>query len=1745
MSPNSQKSDDDIINFLLELNSTQGSLSDKSPSQKSNKSHKFNLSLHCKEEGLSSSDEEEQSILMTQQVFYGTEQAKVLQPSVLKIDLKKDDIPSIHSTDFNKEPDDEADFDDFTDSQMLQIDGNNNDTKVSKRKRLGARPAKSAIIPSSSSTSSISRILRSSKSVEKDLTQLQSNKICTRDSTANSTQNSKHNSNVLIKALINPTKATLINPTKATLINPTKATLINPKKSTSINHTEFASINPKKSASINPTKSTSINPTKSTSVNHTKATSIKPTKYAPINPVIPPKLEDSSKHITKLNLTQNSPDINFSLSQFNNLRFSPSSGKAKNYRKLKILSPSSNIPSQTRRSLSLKRKKTSKADVKKSQTTPVKKFVSPRIEKDAFVPKKLFSPISGAEFSPKTKLAKVLTDEDRLSIDSFHTGSPDRMSSSSSSEDNKEYTNGSLESKKKALVQQTESVKKEELKLDNKVLMWLSESECSQDESDVIKPNSDFQVNEKSTTEFVDLSDSLTYSPASPKSLRKRKVSFASNKSVSLFESSFDNSNDTAQYISVHTKKYKSKNEKHYILNNPLQSSVDDPPPISSQYSSIKSSKVTITSLDDSNNSKNSGKFSITSPVILSSSPRNSKTSAECLMESNFTVLTPKLEVSSTSPTTMIDSDIDSNSIFSTPKNIEFDTSLFYSQYQLDDELRPLETISNQTYKYKILPPSVTDCLNFVKLIKNSDSLILEPHYSIVEDIPGPSTVGSKKIDFRQSTSLPDQIFFPECEKDIGVLGIESWEEVITAKYEISEYSTISLKYSTQAPSVADARKWLFQKINRNMSFESSSFLSGTKNKTETESLTNALCSTPINAKVHLSSLSEKFITPIVKNPITKFKRKIKFSPGIDSLKTPISPTLCMNAYTSQLSNNDSFKFGMTNPMGDCTKSHAVQHLTVLSLEVFASTAVDKQPNPRYDPVEAVFYAIYNDNNQDITEGSVCVNPPGLRSKCIPPSVLLVDSESDVFQEIFRIVHENDPDIITGYEIKMSSLGYLIERANTIGLNFQANISRFPEETKDIKDETGVSNWWVTTSNEIQLAGRVIINLWRLMRTEVSLTNYSFENVAYHVLHERLPRLPQTTLFTFYQDTKSFLNFIDYFTIRARGNLRLLLDLNILVRTSEMGRLFGIEFFNVLSRGSQYRVESMMSRLSKPLKFISISPSPDQRATMAAPEFIPLVMEPESKFYGDPVVVLDFQSLYPSMIIAYNMCYSTCLGRVNYLGTYGSFPFGAANLNITPNTLKKYEKHMFVSPCGVAFVNQSVRKGVLPMMLNEILETRIMVKQMMKQHKDDKALYKMLDARQMALKLIANVTYGYTSANFSGRMPCIEIGDSIVAKGRETLESAIELVNSTPKWGGHVVYGDTDSLFILFEGCSKEDAFKRGHEIAEVVTALNPKPVKLKFEKVYYPCVLQTKKRYVGMKYETPDDSGEYEAKGIETVRRDGCPVSVKTLKRALHILFKSGDLSNVKTFVQDQFMKIAKNQISVQEFIFAKEYRGKDSYRPGACVPAFEIAKKRLKHDSRSEPLIGERVQYVICYGTPGLPLIQLVHEPAQLLSSNNLYINSIYYITKAVVPPLQRVFGLMGANVLAWYNELPRDLRLHFAPSNNRSKHTISHYYHTKHCPFCDEVTDSLCSCYLDKQKVGVLVNSELSLLKDKLQSIYTICVDCSNAPSLVRNPDTPHNINCVSFVCPIMFKRVKLCNRISEKEVTKSEVNKLYDW
>ena len=507
-------------------------------------------------------------------------------------------------------------------------------------------------------------------------------------------------------------------------------------------------------------------------------------------------------------------------------------------------------------------------------------------------------------------------------------------------------------------------------------------------------------------------------------------------------------------------------------------------------------------------------------------------------------------------------------------------------------------------------------------------------------------------------------------------------------------------------------------------------------------------------------------------------------------------------------------------------------------------------------------------------------------------------------------------------------------------------------------------------------------------------------------------------------------------------------------RTSELARVFGIDFFSVLSRGSQYRVESMLLRLAHTQNYLAISPGSQQVASQPAMECQPLVMEPESGFYADPVVVLDFQSLYPSMIIAYNLCFSTCLGKV---APSKANTLGVSSFSPDPSVLKRVKNEILLTPNGVMYVSSKVRKGIMPRLLEEILSTRIMVKQALKRlFPSQKILHRIFNARQLALKLIANVTYGYTAAGFSGRMPCAELADSIVQCGRSTLEKAISFVNAHDKWKAKVIYGDTDSLFVLLKGRTVKESFQIGNEIASAITAMNPNPATLKMEKVSHPCFILTKKRYVGYSYESPEQSEPvFDAKGIETVRRDTCGAVSKTLENSLRLFFEHQNISELKAYLQRQWTRILSGRVSLQDFVFAKEVRlGTYCTRSSSSLPpAAIVATKAMRADPRAEPRYAERIPYVVIHGEPGACLIDMVVDPLELLAMDSPFrLNDLYYINKQIIPALQRVFGLVGADLNRWFIELPRPIREAFAKrpfsAPNAQRTRIDYYCLSKHC-------------------------------------------------------------------------------------------------
>lgn len=273
-----------------------------------------------------------------------------------------------------------------------------------------------------------------------------------------------------------------------------------------------------------------------------------------------------------------------------------------------------------------------------------------------------------------------------------------------------------------------------------------------------------------------------------------------------------------------------------------------------------------------------------------------------------------------------------------------------------------------------------------------------------------------------------------------------------------------------------------------------------------------------------------------------------------------------------------------------------VFHLTVMSMEVHVNSRGNLIPDPDLDPIGFICYTIFqNQPITQITEQSyethliiydfekrsmattryLGLNTYAPLSKQIK-SIIYAYKEEEIFEHFARAIHYFDPDILVGFEMQKLSWSYLLRRALRLKLNdYCSQISRLPKNkresllriniTKKPNQTTNADNKTVATTSannkdnrnstievapiplEVVIAGRVILNLWRILRSEISLNVYTFENCCFNILHERVPKYNYSTLTSWFTHRTDLYRWktVDYYAYRSRGNLRLLNSLDI------------------------------------------------------------------------------------------------------------------------------------------------------------------------------------------------------------------------------------------------------------------------------------------------------------------------------------------------------------------------------------------------------------------------------------------------------------------------------------------------------------------------------------------------------------------------------------------------------------------------
>ncbi|ERF72347.1 DNA polymerase delta catalytic subunit [Endocarpon pusillum Z07020] len=735
-------------------------------------------------------------------------------------------------------------------------------------------------------------------------------------------------------------------------------------------------------------------------------------------------------------------------------------------------------------------------------------------------------------------------------------------------------------------------------------------------------------------------------------------------------------------------------------------------------------------------------------------------------------------------------------------------------------------------------------------------------------------------------------------------------------------------------------------------------------------------------------------------------------------------------------------------------------------------------------------------------------------SLIVNTQILPFDAEEKMLMAWKDFLEEADPDVIIGYNIANFDFPYLLDRAKHLKLQKfpywtrLKNVQSSAKETNFSSKQMGNRDTKATNTN-----GRIQLDLLQLVQRDHQLRSYTLNSVCAHFLGEQKEDVHHTMITELYNGTPDSRRRLAVYCLKdAYLPQRLMDKLMCLVNYTEMARVTGVPFNYLLARGQQVKFISQLFR--KALEQQLVIPNLRNEATDEQYEGA-TVIEPIRGYYDVPVATLDFASLYPSIIQAHNLCYTTLLNKTS----------------VEKLHLKKDEDYI-VTPNGDMFCKSHIRKGLLTQILEELLGARKRAKKELAVETDPfkKAV---LNGRQLALKVSANSVYGITGATV-GKLPCLAIASSTTSYGRQMIEKTKEEVESKYtiangySHDAQVIYGDTDSVMVKFGEKELQKTMELGQEAAAYVSSKFITPIKLEFEKVYFPYLLINKKRYAGLYWTNPDKYDKMDSKGIETVRRDNCRLVQTVIETVLRKILIDRDLDGAQDYVKETISSLLQNKIDLSVLVITKALSKSDYTAKQAHV---ELAERMRKRDAGSAPTLGDRVAYVIVKGAGGSKNYERSEDPIFVLE-NNVPIDTKYYLDNQLANPLGRIFEpILGekkaASLLS--GDHTRSISV-AAPTLGGlmkfAKKTLTCMGCKKPLGASDEKAGAVCeNC---RPRLGELYTKQLnrvSELEVRFARLWTQCQRCQGSMH--------SEVLCSSRDCPIFYMRMKARKEVEEGE------------
>ncbi|RPA95975.1 hypothetical protein L873DRAFT_1812061 [Choiromyces venosus 120613-1] len=777
--------------------------------------------------------------------------------------------------------------------------------------------------------------------------------------------------------------------------------------------------------------------------------------------------------------------------------------------------------------------------------------------------------------------------------------------------------------------------------------------------------------------------------------------------------------------------------------------------------------------------------------------------------------------------------------------------------------------------------------------------------------------------------------------------------------------------------------------------------------------------------------------------------------------------------------------------------------LRILSFDIECAGRKGIFPEAHHDPVIQIANMVtrYGESKPFIKN----VFTLGTCASIVNTQVLQYVSEGKMLLGWSEFLRQADPDVIIGYNIANFDFPYLLDRAKhlkLVGFPYWTRLKNVKSEPKDSSfssKQMGNRDTKATNTD-----GRLQLDLLQLVQRDHQLRSYTLNSVSAHFLGEQKEDVHHSMITELHNGTADSRRRLAVYCLKdAYLPQRLMDKLMCLINYTEMARVTGVPFNYLLSRGQQIKFISQLYRKAKEQSLVvpNLPPQPSEDPYAGA-----TVIDPKKGYYDVPIATLDFASLYPSIMQAHNLCYTTLVR-----------PETCERLGLQKDI--DYE----ITPTGDRFVKAHRRKGMVPLILEALLGARKKAKADLKNATDpfEKAV---LNGRQLALKISANSVYGITGATV-GKLPCLEIASSVTGYGRGMImqtkaevESRYTIANGYTH-DAMVIYGDTDSIMVKFGPKDLPTAMELGKEAAEFVSQKFPTPIKLEFEKVYFPYLLINKKRYAGLYWTNTEKHDKMDSKGIETVRRDNCMLVQVCIETVLRKLLIDQDVEGAQTYVKDLISDLLQNRIDMSQLVITKALTKNDYTAKQAHV---ELAERMRKRDAGSAPTLGDRVAYVIVKGAGGAKNYEKSEDPIFVLE-NSVPIDTKYYLENQLAKPLGRIFEpvITDAGVKKLLNgDHTRTISVSAPMVGGLMKFAKK----TETCMGCkipltkkEEVGGAVCSdC---KSRFGELYQktvTKVSELEVKFGRLWTQCQRCQGSLHC--------EVICSSRDCPIFYMRMK---------------------